>query len=402
MNNLIYKLKEIPKASETFVISHIAQAINHGFNVSIIPTYVHPISESSQEDLIRSVSLLQKIKKYNSQPVKSKRIKSAFLFLCNPLMFYYYIKFCRLERKITLEHIFCLKFYKKYNAQDTFHVHFAKAIEPLLTLKKIGFLKSKIIVTFHGYDAYDLPKKENLAKLTKTYAMYVDVITVNSEFLKNQLVSKGFDSGMMHVIPVGVDTSYFKCVRNSVQPKTPFQLISVGRLIPLKGHIYGIQVVKQLVDKGYDIHYTIVGYGALMEMLKQTITDLGLQDHVTLTGLKTQEEIKALLIESDVFLMTSTHNEENRREALGIVSLEAQAVGVPVIGFDSGGFPETVIHEHTGFVVPDRDIFAMTQAIEKLLVNNALLASMRQKAVTHVKTHFDIGQIAKDYFNLYT
>ena len=403
MRKLIYKVREIPIASETFVISHIAHAIKKGFSVSIIPDKVYSIETSSQADLIEETKLLEKVTPYTSPTIKSRRIKEVLLlFLRNPLILYYFIKLCSLYKKNTWEYLFYLKFYKQYTAQDVFHVHFAKAVGPLFHLKRIGFLKSKIVITFHGYDAYALPEGAALSALIKDYDRFVHAITVNSEFLKNQLISKGFTSDAITVVPVGIDTSYFTNKGKVKVPSATFRMISIGRLIPLKGHIYGIQVVKQLIDKGYNVHYTIIGYGELMETLIETIATLHLQDHVSLLGFQTQEEIKIALAESDVFLMTSTYDEEQRREALGIVSLEAQASGVPVIGFESGGFPETIDPGNTGFIVPDRDVHAMTAAVEKLMLDDDLLTGMKEKAMTHVKTHFDIQKVAEDYFKLYT
>jgi len=403
LRKLIYKVREIPLASETFVVSHIAHAIKNNFFVEIIADKTHPIHTSSQAALIEEMELLEKVHHYTSPTIKSKRIKEVIaLFVRHPSLVYFFVKLCSLYKKYTWEYLFYLKFYKSYTAQDVFHVHFAKAMGPLLNLKKIGFLKSKIVVTFHGYDAYALPEGVALSELIKDYKTHIHAITVNSKFLKNQLTSKGFDENSITVVPVGIDTLYFADNDKIKQPRTPFKMISVGRLIPLKGHIYGIQVVKQLIEKGYDVQYTIVGYGASMETIKNTIATLSLQDHVLLVGLQTQEAIKALLQESDVFLMTSTYNEKGRREALGIVSLEAQASGVPVIGFDSGGFPETIDPNITGFIVPDRDVNAMSKAVEKLMVDNELLQSMKEKAIVHAHTHFDIRKVAEDYFKLYT
>ena len=401
MKRIIYKVKGVPIASETFIISNIVHALKKGFDIQIIADIVYPLETSSQVSLITEMGIPDLILKYGSPNTKSKRISQSLLFLLNPMMLYF---FCRLNihfGRVTLEHVYYLKFYKKYKKEDVFHVHFATAISPLLALKRIGFLKSRLIVTFHGYNAYSLPKGSERTLLIDRYRQYVDAITVNSHFLSRHLVSQGFDENMINVIPVGIDCMGFT-KHNSMRTHTDFfKLLSVGRLIPLKGHRFGIEVVKKLVDKGYDVHYTIVGYGELLESLQDLVTKYKLEDNIEILGKQSQKQIVELLKNSDVFLMTSTYNSSNRREAFGMVSLEAQISGVPVVGFDSGGFPETVVQGVTGIIVNDRDVDAMVVAVEKLILNTDLCETMKENAKKHVLNKFDINRVAEEYFRLY-
>lgn len=401
MKRLIYKVREIPLASETFIISNIAHAIKKGFNVQVIADVVYPIETSSQQSLIHEMGIEKLILQNKSTTNKIKRIQDAILFLLNPFMFYFFCQLSVSSGRWTLDHVYTLKFYKRYKKEDVFHVHFAVALFPLLVLKKIGFLKSKVVVTFHGYDAYALPKDVELTQLIDDYRNNVFAITVNSQFLRTHLILRGFDEHMIHVIPVGIDCTNFEHKSSSRIDDASFNLVSVGRLIPLKGHRFGIEVVKQLLAKGHNVHYTIVGYGELMKPLKELISTYKLKHNITLAGKRSQDQIATLLKDTDVFLMTSTYDSTNRREAFGLVSLEAQAAGVPVVGFDSGGFPETLVNGVTGYVVPDRDVDAMTTAVKKLILNTELLADMKEKAREHVLNTFEINKVAEGYFNLY-
>jgi colanic acid/amylovoran biosynthesis glycosyltransferase len=401
MKRLIFKIKGIPIATETFIISNIVHAIKKGFNVQVITDILYPIETSSQESLMKEMGIPDLILKYQSPTNKKTRVRESILFLLNPIMFYF---FCRLNLRlgrVSLEHIYYLKFYKRYKEEDVFHVHFGIAVSPLLVLKSIGFLKSKVIVTFHGYDAYALPEGNERTLLIDQYGKYVSAITVNSQFLGKHLVSQGFDENMIHVIPVGINCANFVSSNSLRKRSDVFELLSVGRLIPLKGHRFGIEVIRNLVSRGHNVHYTIAGYGASMEPLQDLITKYELEDNIVLVGKQSQEQVIELLKGSDVFLMTSTYNSSNRREAFGVVSLEAQVSGVPVVGFDSGGFPETVIKDVTGFIVDDRDVEAMTLAVEKLMLNSDLHESMSKSAKQHVLNTYDINSVAEEYFKLY-
>ena len=108
-----------------------------------------------------------------------------------------------------------------------------------------------------------------------------------------------------------------------------------------------------------------------------------------------------LLGENNLFLMTSTIDKYGRREAFGAVSLEAQAMDLPVIGFKSGGFPETVIDGNTAILVEDKNINSMAEAVESLINDKKLMNSMSKGARTHVLESFSFEKTTKRYLDLY-
>jgi colanic acid/amylovoran biosynthesis glycosyltransferase len=162
------------------------------------------------------------------------------------------------------------------------------------------------------------------------------------------------------------------------------------------------EVAKDLKDKGYDVQYNLVGSGAELEKLQDLIVQLQLEDTVFLLGTKDQSEIKSLLESHHLFLMTSTSDEKGRREAFGVVSLEAQSMGLPVIGFKSGGFPETISEGKTGYTVEDRNVEAMSLAIETVINDSLLFESMSMEAVKHVSANFSKENTTDKYIQLYS
>ncbi|TCK68826.1 colanic acid/amylovoran biosynthesis glycosyltransferase [Winogradskyella wandonensis] len=399
---IVFKVNSFPQVSETFVVSNIIETIKEGFRVKLIVDEKNRLEDSSQKELLELYNFSNFI--YHFSPPKGKMIRLfiSLFYLLNPLLFYFFVKYWRLIKKTSLFYIFVLKFYKNFRNVDVFHVHFAPTSHPLLDLKAIGYIKSKIIVTFHGYDAHFLPKGQELKHLIQKYKKFVDEITVNSDYLKNKLVQKGFSESHITIVPIGIDSSFFKREQSiSMIKSKPFKLITVGRLLPLKGQYLGIQVVKILKDKGYDIQYTLVGDGDELEKLQKIVDQLNLHESVTFVGVKNQAEVKLMLEASDVFLMTSTNDKYDRAEAFGIVSLEAQAMGLPVIGFNSGGFPDTLIDGITGFLVEDKNINAMSSEVEKLINNPNLLSSISENAIKHVRENFDLKITNKKYTDLY-
>jgi glycosyltransferase involved in cell wall biosynthesis len=77
---------------------------------------------------------------------------------------------------------------------------------------------------------------------------------------------------------------------------------------------------------------------------------------------------------------------------LGLVFLEAQSCGLPVVAFDNAGVPEAVQNGRTGFLVPMYAVKTFADAIERLLKNNDLRQQMSRAAQSHVRQKHDLNQ----------
>jgi glycosyltransferase involved in cell wall biosynthesis len=97
----------------------------------------------------------------------------------------------------------------------------------------------------------------------------------------------------------------------------------VGRFVPLKNHAFIVRIFATLVASGTDAHLLLVGDGPLWDAIREQIAGLGLTDRSTLAG--SQPETAPYFGAMDLLLIPSEY------EGLGIVALEAQAAGVPVL-----------------------------------------------------------------------
>jgi colanic acid/amylovoran biosynthesis glycosyltransferase len=399
---IVFKTNSFPIISETFIVSNIVETIKNGHEIIIIADKKNKYTDSSQTDLLEKYCLMDKVLQYYSSKGKWKRYKRAIkAIISTPILSFYFAKYILFKRNKSLDYLFILKFYYKLRKAAAFHVHFATAIDPLFELKEIGFLKSKIIITFHGYDAHFLPEGEQLQKLIKNFTKWTSCITVNSEFLKDKLIKEGFIPASIKIIPIGINTSFFNISERALKTGI-FKMITVGRFVEIKGQFFGIQLVKLLKDKGYKINYSLVGAGEEWNTLKQLVAELGLDNEIHFYGFRTQAEIKELLKENDLFLMTSTRDKFDRCEAFGVVSLEAQSMGLPVVGFKAGGFPETIIEGETGFTVKDKDVHALGEVVIKLIEDNERLIKIGLAAQRHIKENYNIEVLTNKYLDLYS
>ncbi len=162
------------------------------------------------------------------------------------------------------------------------------------------------------------------------------------------------------------------------------RILSVGRLVPRKGHIYLIDAVKKLVAEGMDIKLVIVGFGPEKERLQKQAEGL---DCEIRSGIS-EEEVNAEYEKADLFVLPSITDRQGEKEGLGLVSLEAMAHKVPVIAFDNGGIKEVVIDGVTGILLPEKDIEGLAAAIKRIISDSELREKLTRQAFDYSQKTF--------------
>lgn len=405
MKTICFVVPSFPTVSETFVTNQLVQAKLYGYQVIILTKKQLSVSQSSQKELLEKHQLLESINVVDFKIPKQKirRRFLAFVLILKHLKYWLRVNSKPIRERFSILP-FQLEFYRQFKNVSVFHVQFAMAGVELAKMKAIGVLPGNLITTFHGYDAH-FKGVDELAHLQQRYKVLLaesKYLTANTSYLTKKVEQLGAEASKIQTIPMGVDLKFFKPTQEKqILPNTKVNLLSVGRLVALKGFDYAIKSVKVLVDKGYDVQYTIVGLGAEKETLEQLIIDLKLTKQVFLLGAKHQNEIKQLLEKNEVFLMSSITDVTGRAEAQGVVTAEAQAMGLPIVAFKSGGVPYTVIDSKTGFLVLEKDTEAYAQAIIKIIDNPKLFKTMSKEARNFAMAHFSGEKLALDMMKLY-
>jgi len=141
-------------------------------------------------------------------------------------------------------------------------------------------------------------------------------------------------------------------------------IVSVGRYIDKKGFDVLVDACARL--RG-DFECQIVGSGPLEEMLRDRVARSGLQDRVTITGPRTESEIKALFTRARLFALACQTGGDGSMDNLPTVIMEAMAAGLPVVSTQLAGVPEMVEAEKSGSLVLERDAVHFAQAMQRLL-----------------------------------
>ncbi|NED98277.1 glycosyltransferase family 4 protein [Phytoactinopolyspora alkaliphila] len=216
-----------------------------------------------------------------------------------------------------------------------------------------------------------------------------DVLTYVSEFCRRRIGRGLSDEALRRMVRLapGVDVDVFRPdsgglrmrAQWDIAPERPV-LLSVSRLIARKGQDMLIQAMPQILAAVPEALLVLVGEGPYRRHLERLTRRHGVEHSVLFAGAVPWSEAPDWFDCADVFAMPCrTRMGGLEPEALGIVFLESQACGKPVLVGDSGGAPETVRHGDTGYVVDPRDPEAIAERAISLLADREIARDLGMK-----------------------
>lgn len=196
-----------------------------------------------------------------------------------------------------------------------------------------------------------------------------------------------------------LDTEFFNPTLAKPHVTTNGEILMLpGRIVQGKGHPDVIRAAKILVNEGLNLRIVFAGRsssGTFERGLKKLIAQEGLLDRVLFLGQLQLPELRQWYATSDVVVLPSNS------EGLPRVLLEAQAMGKPVIAYDSGGVADAMVAGKTGLLVKRGDISALSGAIARLLSNRDERMRMGAEGRKFVMAHFGPETLVKRHEDFY-
>ena len=277
------------------------------------------------------------------------------------------------------------------------HAHFGPVGESFRFARELW--RAPLVVSFHGFDFSTLPRKQGPRIYEKLFAT-ADLVTVNSEFTRSRVAKLGCAHGKLRKLPVGLDLEAFPFRARTRQAGEPVRVLTVARLVEIKGHEFAIRAVAKTRHRHPELHYDIVGDGPLRKALDGLIVKLKLNDVVTLRGALDSALIQGLMARAHLAVQASV-NVEGDQEGQGLFLQEAQACGLPVVATQHGALAEGLVPEQSGFLVPERDVAALAARLEYLLEHPGRWPEMGRRGRKFVARHYDIRRLNEQLVELY-
>lgn len=211
-----------------------------------------------------------------------------------------------------------------------------------------------LVVSFYGYDASELPAsfyRELWPRAARVIAL--------SEDMRTRLAELGAPRRKLEVIRLGKRLDAFPYRPPQASPR---RFVSVGRLVPKKGHALALAALARLRERYPELRLEIHGAGPLEGELREEIRRLELEGCARLCGATPSQEIPRVLAEAEGFLLASHTPPSGDREGTPTAILEAQACGLPVVSTRHAGIPETVPEQSWDLLAAEGELESLVEA----------------------------------------
>lgn len=237
-------------------------------------------------------------------------------------------------------------------------IQLATAYEGYMGLSLQRWLNLPFIIYAHGneiLDALGSPWPKPRLSLTRASR-----VLANSRFTAKLVEKAGADPAKIKIIHPACDVQRFRPLSPSRELRTKLLgspertpvILTVGRLVERKGCDMVIRALPKVVGQFPNTVYLIAGDGPYRLQLEQLALETGTGRHIVFADRVADDELPYLYALCDVFVMPSRERlESSDVEGFGLVFLEANACGKPVIGGWSGGIPDAVMDGVTGLLV---------------------------------------------------
>jgi glycosyltransferase involved in cell wall biosynthesis len=251
-------------------------------------------------------------------------------------------------------------------------------------------LRCPMVVHFHGLDlSSSLTNRWYRMSLKRALPRFEQHIVVGSH-QRRWIMQHGIASHRVHLLPAGVPTAQFKPKPRGDHQGTRF--VAVSRLVPWKGLDFTLRAMARVCVVDPQAHLQIIGDGPERQALQRLAQSLQIESAVTFAGALKPDQVQHAVQEADVFVQHSLSHSSGWCEGFGVSIAEAAASGLPVIVTDCGGIADQVVHGQTGFLIPQRDITAMAEAMQRLAKDPALRQRLGQAGRTRMRQHYDTTQ----------
>jgi colanic acid/amylovoran biosynthesis glycosyltransferase len=394
---IAFIVDSFPQLSETFILDQITGLLDLGHDIRIFPTWPRQPQHAIHAD-VEKYGLMERVSYIPPTP-GSKFIRpfmAAWLFLAGLIakprrtILLFWLFFTHL-RDFSLRHLYFLSRFP-VSEFDIVHCHYGTNGLFALYLRRLRLLtKVPLVVTFHGYDLNCMPLDEAARTYHKLFDI-ADVITANSEFMRQKLVTIGCNPVNLVLVPVGVNLTKIPFTQRTGRPAVPVRLLTVGRLTEVKGYEYSLKAVSR-IGASHNVIYEIVGDGPLAPTLKRLTDELGLADRVRFLGGLPHDQAIAAYGRADIFVLAGVRASSGEEETQGLVIQEAQASGLPVVATRCGGMPEGLLDGQTGILVPEKDAGAIAAAVERLIDDAEMRLKFGSAGRLFVKDRYDIRKL---------
>ena len=387
-----FLLKTYPKLSETFILNEILELERQGLNLHIFSLRqppeqcTHPGVAAVKAPVTYLPSLLPEF-----EPAHEKKLLDAHLDLFHQDGSTYLkaLKFYMSRPEERRLHEFLQGGYLAWKLKTLgithLHAHFANVPTATAEIAQ-AFTGLSYSITAHAKDIY-LSNHDALDRRMAKAEFVLTCTDYNRRYLEQISTSRT----PIHLAYHGLDIGHFTPAPRTQTSNVPL-ILSVGRFCEKKGFPYLLKAYHLLKQVGLSFRCVIVGYGPLENSIRQQISDLELNNHVTLIGKLTQDQLIEYYQQADMFVLPCLVTDDGDRDGIPNVLLEAMSMELPVVSTNISGISELVRSNANGVLVPEKDAPSLAQALEALVRQPELRTTLGKAGRLTVLNKFGLSR----------
>jgi phosphatidylinositol alpha-1,6-mannosyltransferase len=289
-----------------------------------------------------------------------------------------------------------LSYHYKFTA-----VHAGRVLpEGLVAWLVARIVRVPVVIYAHGEEITTWRQPGKLRMMRFAYC-HADRVVANSGFTREKLIDLGVLPDRITIIHPGVDVNHFRPglstddLRDFLGIGYQQKLIlSVGRLSRRKGFDMVLRSLPELLRRGLDVHYAVIGIGEDSEYLGHLAKELEVSNRVHFLGHVLATDLPRWYNACDIFAMPNREINGDT-EGFGMVFLEAAACRKPTVAGRAGGTEGAVLDGVTGVRVDGESMADVTAALNSLLTDSDLSMKMGDAAYRRVCEQFSWEVVAQ-------
>ncbi len=298
-----------------------------------------------------------------------------------------------------------LRIIRKYRPR-VLHLQFTPLLSPAGWIARLNGVKKIVFTDHHSRpeDFVSAPQPGWKRAIARFLQLPVTTAVAVSDHNQRIIAGTGtYPPSRVRRIHNGVDLSR----PNGVAPGAAFRerygipadrvlITQVSQIKPEKGVDDILQAARLALVEQPNLHFALVGDGKYLEKYAQRTRELGIEDHVTWTGLVTDPVGEGVFAATDILCLPSRW-----QEAFGLVLAEAMSCEKPVVATRVGGIPEVVEDGETGFLVPRGDLAALAEKLVLLARDPGLRERLGRAGRQRAAARFDVRVNTRELMEVY-
>jgi colanic acid/amylovoran biosynthesis glycosyltransferase len=252
------------------------------------------------------------------------------------------------------------------------------------------------VVSTYGADVWRYAMREGWpGKFRRLFAECARVLA-EGPAMAAKLEELGCPTDMIEVLHLGVDLDAIRPRKRRPDDDGTVRFLMCGRPTEKKGMLYGARAFALLARRHDRTRLTVIGtpttgeHRAVVREVRRALAQGGCRDRVTWLGQQPFDEYMRLTREAHIFLSPSVLAADGDAEGgCPLTVIELAAAGMPVVGTDHCDIPEAVLDGESGFIVPQRDVEALAERMEHLVLHPEIWPEMGRAGRAHIEREFD-------------